>query len=60
MVEMRRHGKGRMGGWGLQRVVWGKEKSNLDGGVEKYWEVGEVCPDRTISSHSPYKLARGR
>ena len=36
MVELRRHGKGRMGGWGLQRVVWGKEKSNLDGGVEKY------------------------
>ena len=36
MVELRRPGKGRMGGWGLQRVVWGKEKSNLNEGVEKY------------------------
>jgi hypothetical protein len=38
MVELRRHGKGRMGGWGLQRVVGGTEKSNVDGGVEKYWK----------------------
>jgi hypothetical protein len=36
MVELIRPGKGRMGGWGLQRVVWGKEKSNLDGDVDKY------------------------
>ena len=40
MVEMRRQGKGRTGGPGLDRAVGGHEKSNLDGGVSESWEVG--------------------
>ena len=54
--------KGEDGRLGIRKSRWGNEKSNLDGGVWEYWEVGGCAPIQ--QSHPTVrtsgKLAEGR